>query len=69
MTVRGNMASVMRSLSLVFQSVARKIFWSICVGSTFSVCIYKKKEDFGIFILFYVAVYIILGKLLLFKRY
>ena len=45
MTVHGNMASVMRSLSLVFQSVARKKIWSICVGSTFSVCIYKIKKN------------------------
>ena len=62
-----NMASAMRSLSLVFQSVARKFFWSVCVA--LSECVFMNKKSFGIFILYYVAVYIILGKLLLCKRY
>ena len=59
MTERGNMASVMESLSFVFQSVAWKIFW-VCVCSTFRVCIKKRN-----FYLYYVAVYIIVMSILL----
>ena len=52
---------------LVFQLVAWKIFGGICVA--LSECVFIKKEDFDIFILYYVAVHIILGVLLLCKRY
>ena len=66
MTVCGNMASVM-GLCSCFPVGGLEDFWGyLC--STFRVCIYKKKVLI-FFILYYVTVYIILGVLLLCKRY
>ena len=48
MTERGNMASVMRSLSLVFQSVAWKIFGGVCVAH--SECVFIKIKKVLVFL-------------------